>query len=64
MKGKYVNMHKQKKRGVRTWSFGVYNSYNRNNPFYLYFEEQANERVLKQVSLFPLLPSISYAFKF
>jgi len=60
-----VNFHKDKKWGEATWSFGLYNSYNRKNPFYLYFSwDNTNNRVLKQMSIFPLIPSISYAFKF
>jgi hypothetical protein len=28
-------MKKEKKWGERTWSFGLYNAYSRQNPFYL-----------------------------
>lgn len=61
-----VNIHKQKKWGEATWSFGVYNAYSRQNPFYLEFGYIAgkNEQVLKQISLFPIIPSVSYSFKF
>jgi hypothetical protein len=59
-----ANIHKEKKWGTRTWSFGLYNAYSRQNPFYLYFGYQNNARVLKQVSLFPIIPSVRYAFKF
>jgi len=59
-----VNIHTKKKRGERTWSFGLYNAYSRQNPFYLYFGFENNQRVLKQISLFPILPSFSYNFKF
>lgn len=51
---------------LRTWSFGVYNLYNRQNPFYLYFQDRdfddTNE--LYQISLFPLMPYVSYNLKF
>jgi outer membrane receptor for ferrienterochelin and colicin len=72
-----VNFHRQKKWGTRTWSLGVYNACNRQNPFYLfwgydtisgynedgwYYED--SKPALKQLSLFPLIPSISYTFKF
>ena len=30
------NFHKQKSRIYRTWSFGVYNVYAHNNPFFIY----------------------------
>ena len=59
-----ANFHKDKKWGKRTWSVGLYNAYSRQNPFYLYFGYQNNARVLKQVSLFPIIPSVRYAFKF
>lgn len=61
-----VNIHKPKKWGEATWSFGVYNAYNRKNPFYLNFGylKGSSEYVLKQVSLFPVIPSVSYNFKF
>ncbi|MFO7615632.1 MAG: TonB-dependent receptor [Bacteroidales bacterium] len=63
-----VNFRKEKKWGERTWSVGLYNAYNRKNPFYLDFDKIMNENgnvetVLKLYSLFPLIPSISYSFK-
>lgn len=64
-----VNLHKEKQikavKYERTWSFGLYNAYSRKNPFYLYFSYDNNgNRVLKQVSLFPVIPFISWGFKF
>lgn len=60
-----VNLHKKKKWGERTWSLGFYNIYNRRNPFYLYFgTDYQGDKQLYQVSLFPILPAISYNFKF
>jgi len=59
-----VNFNKDTKWGHRTWSVGVYNAYNRKNPFYLAFGYNNNHRVLKQYSLFPMIPSIRYSFKF
>lgn len=44
----------------RNWVISVYNAYNRQNPFFIYQEGGQ----FKQVSLFPILPSISYQFKF
>jgi hypothetical protein len=63
-----VNFRKEKKWGERTWSLGLYNAYNRKNPFFLDFDKIMNEdgtteSVLKLYSLFPLIPSISYSFK-
>ncbi len=60
-----VNLHKTKKWGEQTWSFGIYNVYSRQNPFYLYFSyDDSGNRRLTQVSLFPFIPSFSYSFKF
>ncbi len=60
-----VNFTKQKKWGERTWSFGVYNVYNRQNPFYLEFTNDNNGNPqLSQYSLFPIIPSFNYSFKF
>ena len=51
---------------LRTWSFGVYNIYNRQNPFYLYFQDRNfdDRNELYQISLFPLMPYVSYNVKF
>ena len=49
---------------------GAYNAYNRKNPYFIYFDDyrdpQTNSREYqaKQVTLFPVLPWISYRFKF
>ncbi len=60
-----INIHTKMKRHERTWSFGLYNAYSRRNPFFLYFgfDNNGNQQ-LRQVSLFPVIPSVSYAFKF
>lgn len=59
------NWHKKTSWGERTWNISIYNVYSRNNPFFLYISEnfQGDKRV-NQVSLFPIIPSISYQFKF
>jgi hypothetical protein len=60
-----VNFNKQKKYGLRTWSWGVYNVYNRMNPFMLYIEDHGDKpSKLMQLSLFPIIPSLSYRYKF
>ncbi len=52
--------------GERAWIFGVYNAYMRSNPFYVYLGENydTDEKQYRQVSLLPLVPSVSYRFKF
>jgi len=50
-------------------SIGLYNVYSRKNPFFYYFGTRTDRNgeektVLKQVSLFPILPAINYSYKF
>jgi hypothetical protein len=59
-----VNKHKKRKKWDSTLSLGVYNVYNRKNPFFAYLAYEDNQRVAKQVSLFPIIPSISYRIQF
>lgn len=59
------NWHKQRKHGVRTWNFSIYNAYGHNNPFIVYVDYNYNDRkVLKQLCIFPFIPTLSYSFKF
>ena len=59
------NFKKQNKLGERIWSLGVYNAYSRQNPFYLYFGyDNSGNRCLKQISLFPIMPSIKFSQTF
>lgn len=50
--------------------FSVYNLYNRKNPYYIFFKTEGNVNdyylkvSLEKVSLFPIIPSIAYQFKF
>jgi len=49
------------------WSFSVYNTYNRKNAWMIYFQtDEENNMVTEAVKmyLFPIIPSISYNFKF
>ena len=56
--------------GEAELNFGVYNVYNRRNVYFMYFERLPKEEskelklVARQVSLFPVLPSISFNYKF
>ena len=68
-----VNFHKKKKYGTRTWNISVYNAYNNNNPFLVTPKEDYNwdpvtdtyktDKKLIQISIFPIIPSISYSYK-
>ena len=56
-----VNFKRQFDNGChRTINVSVYNTLNRNNPFLVY--RDGNE--LKQLSIFPIMPSVSYTFEF
>lgn len=54
------------KKLVSEWVFSVYNSYSRLNPYFVYFEVEprTGQPKAKQVSLLPIIPSITYNFKF
>lgn len=51
---------KQKQHGRRSWILGCYNVYNHANAFYLFYDKSQ----LKQFSLFPVIPSITYQYEF
>lgn len=65
-----MNFHKKKKHGVRTWNISIYNVYNRKNPYMIYEGTHYNpvsgnyEGRLMQLSIFTILPSISYQYRF
>jgi len=61
-----IEFHKKRKRWERTWVIGVYNAYFHKNPFFIYteYDVKKGERVFKELSILPILPSISYRFKF
>ncbi|MCX6188321.1 MAG: TonB-dependent receptor plug domain-containing protein [Bacteroidetes bacterium] len=62
-----VQFHKKLKYWEQTWEVSVYNLYNRANPYFYYVGESKKDpskTVLKQVSIFPVLPSLTYSFKF
>ncbi|RLD41044.1 MAG: TonB-dependent receptor [Bacteroidetes bacterium] len=57
---------KLKKGRERVIEVSLYNAYSRQNPFYYYtgYDHNTKQTVLKQVSLFPILPGVSYYLKF
>lgn len=56
--------------GEADLTFGVYNAYNRRNPYFIFFEQEASKSdgspnfKAKLVSLFPVLPSFSFNYRF
>ncbi len=71
-----VNFRKKTKKGERTWTISVFNLYNRKNPYYYYYTREdlpvfrgtgtppQPAFKLYQRSLFSILPSVAYSFKF
>ena len=66
----YILKHKHFKKLHSDITLAIYNVYDRQNPFFVYVDVQGNPTTgglnvaLKQVSLFPILPSITWNFKF
>lgn len=60
-----LNIEKQKRKTLRVWNFSIYNVYNRKNPSYYFFDQDADGNInLYKVSEFPFIPSVSYTVKF
>lgn len=67
-----VQFNKKKRKSFeRTWEISAYNAYNRRNPFFYQIrnirsttDPSIRKTVLQRVSLFPIVPSLTYAFKF
>ncbi|NBW36530.1 MAG: TonB-dependent receptor [Cytophagia bacterium] len=56
---------KQKKRIERKWIIAVYNLYSRKNPYFITTNKNFNgKNSFSQFTLFPIIPSIAYSFKF
>lgn len=61
-----IRFEKQKRRGLRTWIFGIYNVYNHQNPFAYHYRYNYPKTSfeLKSISVFQITPFFSYEFKF
>ncbi|MBP6022888.1 TonB-dependent receptor [Ferruginibacter sp.] len=52
------------------WVFSIYNAYSRQNPYFVYFDQNGSPLngtltiQAKQVSLFPIIPAVTWNFKF
>jgi len=67
---------KKKKKFQSSWNFSIYNLYSRKNPYFIYFALEANDGddgsfaegnvtpKAYQVSIFPILPSVTWNFNF
>ena len=67
-----ISFRKQKRRYLRTWVVGLYNAYYHRNPYFLTVANDTTcdgsgcttDRKLREVSILPIIPSVSYQFKF
>lgn len=57
---------KKKRLWTKSWTFSLYNAYNQQNPFFytIVTDREKQERYLAEVSILPILPSVTYAIKF
>lgn len=60
------NFRTKREWGETVWNISAYNAYSRQNPYFLYIREDfdTGAKNVYQVSLFPIIPSISYSFSF
>lgn len=70
------NLYRESRRhrGTGIWNFSIYNVYNHRNPFLIMVDSESEYDydhdqwkswpVLKKVSIFPIIPSVSYTYKF
>ncbi len=60
----------EKRKWKSEWVFSIYNTYSRQNPYFVYFDQNGSALngtltiQAKQVSLFPIIPAITWNFKF
>lgn len=69
-----VEFRKKKEKWERKWVVGVYNAYYHRNPYYVIADTEYilndqgqivdEKRVFKEISILPIIPSVSYQFKF
>ena len=66
----YTPTHKLNKKLYSNWVFSIYNVYDRLNPYFIYFDQTGSpyngtlQVQAKKVSLFPILPSVTWNFHF
>jgi TonB dependent receptor/TonB-dependent Receptor Plug Domain len=62
----YTRKPDSKKRFKSNWNFGLYNVYNRYNPYFIYLnvDEDSQKIQGKKVFLFPIIPSVNWNIKF
>lgn len=63
----YTPKPNSNRRFKSSWSLGIYNLYNRKNPFFIFFDTDVDsdnsiQLEANKVTLFPLIPSVTYNF--
>jgi TonB dependent receptor/CarboxypepD_reg-like domain/TonB-dependent Receptor Plug Domain len=65
----YTPTTKVKRKYISNWVFSIYNLYSRANPYFIYFDQTGSLAAgdlkvqAKQVSLFPIIPSVTWNLK-
>ena len=67
-----INFNKKTKRGMGIWNVSIYNIYNAMNPTFIYRTTKTEDigywgqekAILKKVTILPIIPSVSYTYKF
>jgi len=66
----YTPNYKKPRKYKSNWVFSIYNVYSRLNPYFIYFDQSLDNQSgtqqieAKQVSLFPIIPSVTWNIKF
>jgi len=66
----YTPQPRTKRKVNSSWVFSIYNTYSRLNPYFIYFDQNGSlangdlKVEAKQVSLFPIIPAVTWNFKF
>ena len=66
----YSPQPKKERKYKSYWVFSIYNVYSRLNPYFVYFDQEGSAATndlkvtAKQVSLFPIIPAVTWNFKF
>jgi hypothetical protein len=66
----YSPKKNERRKWKSEWVFSVYNVYSRQNPYFIYYDQEGSayngtlKVQAKQVSIFPIIPSVTWNFKF
>ena len=66
----YTPKRKENSKFNSNWVFSIYNLYSRQNPYFIYYDQEGSAATgdlkvsAKQVSLFPIIPSVTWNVKF